>query len=55
MTTISKTRGLLYRLARGLGWLRAVEDVIEGHPDRAAKIVANKIIGRKLVSKVWWR
>lgn len=55
MTTITKTRGILYRLARGLGWLRAAEDVAEGRSDRAAKIVGNKLIGRKLVSKVWWR
>ncbi len=55
MTNISKTRGILYRLARLLGWVQMVEDVAEGKPGKAGKRLANKFIGRKLVSKIWFK
>lgn len=50
---LSHPRGLLYRLARGLGWIQAIEEAAGGHPNRALKKLANKVIGRKIVSKLY--
>jgi hypothetical protein len=49
---ISSTRGFLYRLARLLGWVQMMEDLAHGKPQKAAKRLANKGIGR-LFSKIW--
>ena len=50
--TIGKLRGSLYRAARLLGDVSAVTS---GRPDRIAKRLVNKFIGRKLVRRLWWR
>ena len=50
--TIGKLRGSLYRVARLLGDVSAVTS---GRPDRIAKRLVNKLIGRKLVRRLWWR
>jgi hypothetical protein len=52
---ISSTRGLLYRGARLLGWVQAVEDAAEGHPNRAVRKLANKVIGREIGSRIYFR
>ncbi len=54
-SAISNLRTLCYRGARFMGWLRAAEDVIEGRPGKAVKIVANKVIGRRLVSRCYFK
>jgi integrase len=53
MTTIGRSRGFLYRLARLLGWVQIIEDAATGHPNKAIRRLANKVIGRKVVSKIY--
>ena len=55
MSTIGKTRGIFYRLARLLGWVQIITDTVEGRPDKASKKLWNKLIGRKVVRRMWWR
>ena len=55
MSKIGKTRGILYRIARLLGWVMMVEDVAKGRPDKAGKRLFNKLVGRKIISKTWRR
>lgn len=43
-------RRKLYRLARLLGDAQAIKS---GKPKRVAKRAANKLIGRKLVRRLW--
>jgi hypothetical protein len=50
---IAHPRGLLYRLARLLGWVQVIEDAATGHPNRAVKRLANKVIGRKVVRHLY--
>jgi len=52
MSTLRKVRGSLYRGARILGDVNAL---ISGNPRKIVKRVANKLIGRKLVSRLWFR
>jgi len=52
---ISSPRGFLYRLARLLGWVQAIEDAAAGHPKRAVKRLANKLIGRKVVRHLYFK
>ena len=47
-----KARGFLYYLARLLGDVQAVSS---GSPKKMAKRGFNKIVGRKIISKAWWR
>lgn len=47
-----RTRSWLYQLARLLGDVNAVAS---GDPKRIGKRFANKIIGRKVVSRMWFR
>ena len=49
---IRKVRRSLYRGARLLGDLSALTS---GKPSRIAKRVFNKLVGRKVVSRLWWR
>ena len=49
---LSKTRSFLYRLARLLG---DVNVVARGRPDRIAKRAVNKLSGRGVVRRMWWR
>jgi len=49
---IRKLRRSLYRGARLLGDLSALTS---GKPSRILKRAANKLIGRKIVSRLWWR
>jgi hypothetical protein len=46
--TVARTRSALYRWARFLGDVQAIR-----RPHRIPKRVANKIIGRGFVSKLW--
>ena len=55
MSTVGKTRGIFYRLARLLGWVQIITDTAEGRPDKAGKRLFNKVLGRKIISKTWWR
>lgn len=50
--SINKTTGWMYKLAR-LG--RDAKSVSTGNPKKMAKRVANKAIGRWIVSKLWIR
>lgn len=50
MSGISKTRRGLYRLASILG---DVDALTSGSPRRVRRRVANKIIGRKVVRRLW--
>ena len=52
---ISKTRGLFYSMARMLGWVQTFTDALSGHGQRAVKKLANKVIGRKIGSKIYFR
>lgn len=45
-----KLRSLLYRLARLLGDIQAVGS---GNPKRVGKRAVNKLIGRKVVRRLW--
>lgn len=45
-------RSLLYRWARVLGGFEAVTS---GNPKRMGKRLVNKLIGRKLARRLWWR
>lgn len=47
-----KTRSTLYSLARRLGDVQAVSS---GSSKKMAKRGFNKVIGRKIISKVRWR
>ena len=49
---LSKVRGGLYRAARLLGDVGAMTS---GRPSRIVKRLANKVIGRGLVRRLWWR
>lgn len=47
---MGKTISFLYRLAR---LANDIETLLSLNPKRIARRVKNKIVGRKLVSKVW--
>lgn len=47
-----KLRRLLYRWAALLG---DVEAVASGKPKRMGRRLVNKLVGRKLVRRLWWR
>ncbi len=47
-----KLRRSLYRWARLLGDLQAITS---GNPKRIGKRVVNKLVGRKVVRRLWWR
>lgn len=47
---------MLYKIMRYLNDFKAVKRSIEyGTPKPLAKRAVNKWIGRKIVSKLWWR
>lgn len=48
--SMSKLRSTLYRYARLLGDLQALAS---GNPRRIAKRYLNKVIGRKVVGRIW--
>lgn len=48
MLRLSKVRRTSYRVGRRLGDVQAVT-----HPRRIPRRIANKVIGRKAVSKLW--
>lgn len=52
MSALGKPRRSLYRVARILG---DVDAVASGKPKRMGKRLANKVIGRKVVRRLWWR
>jgi len=47
-----KTRGFLYWLARLLG---DVNSATSGSPKKIAQRGVNKAVGRKVISRVWWK
>ncbi len=47
-------RRLLYNLARFLGWIQIFTALLTGHGRRAGKKLANKLIGRKIGSKIYF-
>ena len=47
---MSKSVSFLYRLAR---MANDIEKVSSGNPKKIARRVKNKIIGRKIIRKVW--
>ena len=49
---LNKVRSGLYRAARLLGDVGAVTS---GRPSRIAKRLVNKVVGRNLVRRLWWR
>jgi hypothetical protein len=55
MSGLGKARGFLYSLGRLLGWVQIVAELLSGHTKRAGKKLANKIIGRKLGSKIYFK
>lgn len=50
--TLRKVRRLAYRLASLLGDVQAVSS---GKPKRVVKRLVNKLVGRKVVRRLWWR
>jgi len=55
MSEIGKTRGFLYTLARALGWVQIIIEFLSGHTKKAGKKLANKFIGRKIGSKIFFK
>jgi hypothetical protein len=53
MSLISMLRRTCYGCGRKLGWARIAENIVTGHPERAVKQLANKAIGRRLVSRLY--
>lgn len=51
MRAINKLRGSLYTTARVLGDINA----ILGGPDKVVKRLTNRLIGRNLIRRMWWR
>jgi len=47
-----KLRSLLYTTARLLGDVSALAS---GSPKRIARRAVNKLIGRKVIRRLWWR
>jgi len=52
---IGAVRSLCYGLARGLGWFQLILELLSGHTKRAGKKLANKFIGRKVGSKIYFK
>jgi hypothetical protein len=50
MSSMSKTVSFLYKLARQAN---DVKVITSGDPKKVARRVKNKIIGRKLIRKIW--
>lgn len=50
MTLLRKIRSANYRYARELGDVDAIL-----HPSKAPKRIANKVLGRKVVRRVWFK
>jgi len=55
MAELSKVRGFLYSLARTLGWVQIVIDFLTGRTKQGSKMLANKFIGRKIGSKIFFK
>ena len=55
MSDLGKARGYLYSLARKLGWIQIIIEFLTGHIKQACKKLANKFIGRKLGSKIYFK
>ena len=53
MSELGEARGLLYGLARLLGWFQIITDLLTGHTKKGCKMLANKFIGRKIGSKIY--
>ena len=55
MSETSQTRSFLYNLARRLGWVQIGIDFCTGRTKQACKMLANKVIGRKIGSKIYYK
>jgi hypothetical protein len=55
MSELGNARGFLYGFARLLGWVQIIIDFLTGHTKKASKMLANKFIGRKIGSKIYFR
>ena len=51
MKNLRKLRGGLYRIARILGDINAVSK----GPAGIVKRIVNKVVGRKIVKRMWWK
>ncbi len=50
--SLRKIRRFAYRLASLLGDVQAVTS---GNPKRVGKRLVNKLVGRKVARRLWWR
>jgi hypothetical protein len=55
MSETSQARSFLYNLARKLGWIQIIIDFFTGRTTQAFKMLANKVIGRILGSKIYFK
>lgn len=55
MSETSEARSFLYNLARKLGWVQIIIDFFTGRITQGCKMLANKFIGRKIGSKIFWK
>ncbi|MGA8573877.1 MAG: hypothetical protein ACLP7A_12700 [Desulfobaccales bacterium] len=55
MSELGEARGFLYGLARLLGWFQILIDLLTGHTKKGCKMLANKLVGRKIGSKIYFK
>ncbi len=55
MSELGGARGVLYGLARLLGWFQIIIDLLTGHARKGCKLLANKVLGRKIGSKIYYK
>lgn len=55
MSLITQIRRTCYGCGRSLGWWRIAEHIVTGHPERAAKQLVNKAIGRRVISRLYFK
>jgi len=55
MSETSNTRSFLYNLARKLGWVQIVIDFFTGRASQGVKMLVNKVIGREIGSKIFFK
>jgi hypothetical protein len=55
MSELGNARGFLYGLARLLSWVQIIIDFLTGHTKNASTMLANKVIGRKIGSKIYFK
>jgi len=55
MSELGEARGFLYALACLLGWFQIIIDFLPGHSKKGCKLLANKFMGRKIGSKIYFK